>query len=312
MQALLDLPGGNWTILALFALLLAGAGIWIWRRRKNETAPPRKDRDGRLSLWVDDHEIRYIDQGQGPVLVLVHGIGANLGTWRFVLPKLAEDFRVIALDLPGFGYSSKHPHQDYGLDAQADRLNAFLDQLGIQKAFICGVSMGAAISLWASKKRPERFARLVAMNPATSPRPSAFILKSMQGFSHRLHPIVNEGLVRQILKYVVARRELITNETVRLYLDPFLDGGHGVKTFVRATSVLLDRRLPYQLADLEIPTLIVWGENDRLVPRSVVDALYRTLPSSEIVIHPTAGHHPMEDEPDWLVVQLTKFLKTSH
>ena len=117
---------------------------------------------------IPDFEINYVDEGSGPTLLLLHGIGASLYIWRFLYKPLSQNYRVIALDLPGFGKSSKIVNQDYGLEAQCERVLLFLKKLNVSNTYIVGSSMGGAISLWLSLKHPNVFKKNMVISPATN------------------------------------------------------------------------------------------------------------------------------------------------
>src|SRR4051812_36376016 len=152
----------------LAAFLLAGliaAGLYL--RRGGVAPTPFKDFPAE---FADDKgwRLRYHKSGRGPYLLLLHGIGANLYCWRWIVPFLNKHFTVIALDLPGFGQSSILEGAAYGLDDQTPRVMAFLDLLGIAKTYVVGNSMGGNIALWMALLYPDRIAGCGVIAPATS------------------------------------------------------------------------------------------------------------------------------------------------
>jgi pimeloyl-ACP methyl ester carboxylesterase len=274
-----------------------------------------RSRRANLSDWatsnllnVDGIEIHYTQEGKGKDVILIHGIGASTYTWRLLIPYLARNFRVTVLDLPGFGRSTMNPKRDHGLDTQSAILIKFLDLLNIKKANLVGSSMGGAIALWLAKEFPERVESVVVLAPATHPK---LLPLNVTFFSKVLLPSTNllltRTLFRQILKRVLSRHELINDEVVENYLRPYLQNGTAIQTFIRATSVLSDRRLPDQLRGIKTPVHILYGENDLMVPRSVIHELQKRLPHATLITHPTAGHHPHEDEPAWVASQIKQY-----
>ena len=261
------------------------------------------------SKWIEANGVKlhYIQAGEGPDVVLLHGIGASLFIWRLLFPLLQKRHRVTAIDIPGFGRSGKDVGRDYGLDAQTDVLIAALQAIGIEKADLVGSSMGGAISLWMAKRRPDSFEKVAVLAPATD-------ATLVNPFVHKLAPIapmfrmtMNRSTMRRILKQVIMRQELITEAVVDRYLEPFLDGGASLRTFVSATSLLADKRLPSQLSEVRSKVLVLYGEQDRSVPRKSIDRLMTILPSAMLATHAEAGHHIMEDEPVWVEKQLETF-----
>jgi pimeloyl-ACP methyl ester carboxylesterase len=302
---------GAFLILLLAALLIlllrwlrAGAPssfspLKIW----GDSPPEFKN----LKLPGSDDSVHYLQAGAGPDLVLLHGLGASLIIWRSVLPILARRFRVTAFDLPGFGQSSKDRLGDYGLDAQAKRLLVAMDELQIHQAFLVGSSMGGAIALWLSKTHPERFKAVAALAPATDPNlvlPQLRLLRPTLPF---MQYAMNRHLTSLILRRVLSRRELITPELAHAYFEPYRSDRNTVRTFWRALELLRDSRLPNELANISVPILILYGKKDRMVPWRSIQHLHDVLPNATFKTHATAGHHMMEDEPEWTAEEILQF-----
>lgn len=240
--------------------------------------------------------------------MFLHGIGASTYTWRFLPPLLADKFTLTFVDIPGFGRSSKVPERDHGLDEQAKTLSLFLTQIGIDKADLVGSSMGGAIALWMARTEHERFNKVAVIAPAASSlllpldiaRLSSLALPTTQLF-------LNKHFFKTTLKRVFARHDLITDEVIRNYQRPYLEDAKSLQTFIRATSILSDSRLPNELGIVKSDVLILYGAKDKLVPKKVIDLLRKALPTARYVEHPTAGHHPQEDDPEWLAKELRHF-----
>jgi pimeloyl-ACP methyl ester carboxylesterase len=272
------------------------------------------------SLFCDLNErtVHYTQSGHGPHLVLIHGIAASLYVWRFIIPELSKHFTVTALDLPGFGFSSKHPYHDYGLDQQADNVVDFLDSIGIKEAGLVGSSMGGTVALWMAKKYPERFGRVAAISPSTNPG----ILRYLDLFPLRplVAPIVplaksfkylaTHTTVRLFMSRTIVNQSLLTDESVSAYLRPFIEGEDSFTTLLKATRLIGDKRLPGELGQIKNPVLVLYGKHDRLVPYKYIEELLTHLPSSKFVAHPQAGHHSMEDDPQWVIENVKNFFST--
>jgi pimeloyl-ACP methyl ester carboxylesterase len=265
-------------------------------------------------LNVNGITLHYVQAGEpsGGDIVLLHGIGASIFIWRFLFPILQARHRVTAFDLAGFGKSSKDPRVDYGLDAQAELINEALTKIGVKKAMLVGSSMGGAIALWMAKRWPERFDHVVGVGPATGSSLLPGIAQYFAATAPLFRHSVNERTMKLILGYVVSNKALITESVIKRYLEPFRDRGESLRSFVAATAILADRRLPRGLAGLKARTLIIWGTNDYLVSRKSMAKLVSTIPSAIFVDHPTGGHHIMEDEPVWLARKLELFLSGDH
>lgn len=298
---------GYWPLVVAFALVAVAVWIVVRDRRSRRLLPPLEYRHASRVVDVGGVRVHALQAGAGPHVVLLHGIGASAFIWRFVIDRLAERFTVTALDLPGFGRSSKEPTLDYGLDAQASRVSQALTALGISHATLVGSSMGGAIALWLARSEPERFARVVAMAPATSPRLVPRGVRRLAFLAPAAHVTLSPAVMRAILRRVFARRELIDPAVVGAYLEPYGEPA-SIRTFLAATALLADPRLPDALGTIRSQVLVLWGARDRLVPRRAIDELARHLPHSVLHVHPDAGHHPMEDEPEWCLSELEAFL----
>lgn len=269
---------------------------------------------------ISDSKIHYSIEGAGPTLVLIHGLGASLYIWRLIAKRLAENFRVITIDLPGFGLSSKNPALDYGLDHQTRRLIETLDKLQIDEATLVGSSMGGALSLWVARENPKRFRNVVVMAPAVSSSLVPRLITPLQRAAPIVAPILaplfyktlNTHTMKLIASLVLHNRSILDEETVNAYLRPYLESEESIHTFWRAIELIRDRRLPSELKSLSSRVLVLWGERDRLVPRRVMAELVSVLPHAEFHTHKECGHHPMEDQPDWTIDEIRNFLRVKN
>lgn len=307
--------------LALLALALLGGALWFFTRRKKRRPALAPFELGAAGAWlkaypeilpqqieIEKEKIHFIQIGKGPDVVLLHGIGASLFIWRFTILQLAKNHRVTALDLPGFGRSTKLDRGDYGLDAQRRRLTKFMDALNIRRADLVGSSMGGALALWLAHEDPKRYPKVAALAPATSPEIIPRRLSQAVARAPLTHKALNRFTMKMILSYVLTKRDLITPETIEAYLEPYLDEGLSVRTFLAALQLLGDRRMPQCFAGLESDVLLVQGARDRLVTMSSIRRLAKILPSAKLAVSSTGGHHIMEDEPEWTTAQLLRFL----
>jgi abhydrolase domain-containing protein 6 len=295
----------------LWLLTLTGIGLFVRKLVKSAdaiTAPAHilSELDSQF-LDVGDERIHYIQTGRGPHLVLIHGIGASLFVWRYIISELANHFTVTAFDLPGFGKSSKHQNADYGLDAQRERTLFFLDSLGIGSAHLVGSSMGGTIALWLASKDPKRFEKVAVLAPATDP---TFIPTRLTKLLRRMpfiHKTLNRVTMNLIMRWIYIRPELVARDTVQSFLEPYVDQEMSVKTFLAAMDLLGDRRLPNCFVQCESDVLILYGRRDRMVFGRSIDRLSKILPRSKVLFHENAGHHVMEEEPIWCAEQLLRF-----
>lgn len=301
-----------WAAIAT-AVVLAVAIVILWKlsRERARFRKPPAELQALIPqsnfVDIDGGLVHYVQAGRGPDLVLIHGIGASVFIWRYLLPLLVTRFRVTAIDLPGFGKSSKGPDRDYGLDGQVDAVAKALTRMGIDRATLVGSSMGGAIALWLAKTYPDRFHELIALAPATEPRLVPMSARPAEVLAPLLRRALNRTTMRLILQRVLARRELITPDVIDSYLAPFQDGGDSIRSFWRATRLLADKRLPGGLEGLKARVLLVYGGRDQMVPPGVMTRLTELLPNAVLLVHEDGGHHIMEDEPLWMAETIVKF-----
>lgn len=243
-------------------------------------------------------------------MVLLHGLGANLYCWRWIVPLLVKRFTVIALDLPGFGQSDKHPGQDYGLDAQAERVEKFLKTLGVRKAYFVGNSMGGNIALWYGLKYPDQCLGTVLIAPAVSPKLVPFIVRPLKYFVQPASFVVGRTLMNWAHRRTVTRKDRVDLDRVEETYKTYGRNAGAMRAFLDATESIRDPRLLARLNEIKRPVLVLWGSEDKVVPQSVIKGLESALQTAESHIHLGGGHHLQEDEPEWVFEKIDSFFKT--
>ncbi len=256
--------------------------------------------------------IAYRQTGHGRDIVCLHGIGASMVIFRRLVPWLANDYRITCVDFFGFGSSVKPRSFSYTLDEQATHLAQAIDALKLDRPLAIASSMGAAISLTAALSRPDLFRGLVALAPAVDPKRVPLVLLPLAKYGDRLHRVNSLATVRAALQQVISRRELITPALVALYQEPFRDQGDSSSAFLKAFALLADARMPRLFTKLETPLLIIRGLRDRLVKQAACEDLHRIVKNSKLITHPSAGHHIMEDEPEFVALEVRRFDATGN
>jgi pimeloyl-ACP methyl ester carboxylesterase len=256
-----------------------------------------------------------------PVLLLVHGLASSSATWRTVMPSLARFATVIAPDLPGHGDSDK-PRQDYSLGAQANALRDLMVCLDVERATVVGQSLGGGVAMQLAYQHPRRCERLVLISSGGLGPDVSWLLRAMTlpGAEH-LMPVLFPSFLRDAGNAVgrtVGRLGLrwphVEQEwqayaslvepgnrqsfvrTIRSVVDP---GGQAVSAHDR---LYLAARLP---------TLIVWGGRDRIIPVEHATAAHEALPGSRLVVFEGCGHFPHAEEPDAFVDVVADFVATT-
>jgi pimeloyl-ACP methyl ester carboxylesterase len=272
-----------------------------------------------LDLYGLRLHLRMAGQGE-PVLLLLHGFAASTFTWHAVFDRLAEIGTIIAIDRPGFGLTRRAAHDDWhGLnpfdhEAQADLLVALLDRLGIERAVLVGHSAGGTVAALAALRQPSRFPGLVLVAPAIYLNlPPPLWLKPW--LKHRpvqwLVPLVTHALARfegPILRRAWHDPTRITPETRAAYRDPFhLRGWDDAMLALARANRPLD--LSSHLNELTQPTLVITGDDDRIVPTLHSLRLAAELPRAELVVIPDCGHIPQEEQPEVFRQTIERFVR---
>jgi pimeloyl-ACP methyl ester carboxylesterase len=276
---------------------------------RNGTNEPDPTLPAGQFIEINGHSNYYVRTGTGPTLLLLHGLGASLYSWRFLIDDLSKDFDVVAIDLLGFGQSSKSRKVMLDLDSQTNNIVELMVQLDIMNAILVGSSMGGALGLWVAQATGQnRITKVIAISPTTDSRlaPPA-ILPNFLAVPIGL-ALINRWTMVYILKYFVGLKKLVTRDSVQSYLEPFRFKPAAINAFLRATSLIRDNRLPKDLQKVQQPVLLIRGENDKIVPMKFVQELHEILPRSEFLQVPNSGHHPHEDSHSFVSHAVRNFL----
>ncbi len=256
-------------------------------------------------------------QGAGPPVLLIHGFGASTYTWRHVMPALAEDFRVVAVDLKGFGQSPKPRDGRYSILDQVDLIEALIDRLDLQDLTLVGHSYGGGVALLTSlrllAKDPARLSRLVLIGSAAYEEGTPAFIRLLQipllgDLAVRLIP--EAWQVKHILRKAYYADDKISDEALRAYTAPLEQPGakHAALHTARAVRELDLDALNRQFPNISVPTFIVWGRQDEIIPLELGQRLAAAIPDSTLRIVENCGHIPHEEQPDETIALTRGFL----
>ncbi|MFB6166585.1 MAG: alpha/beta fold hydrolase [Haloarculaceae archaeon] len=258
--------------------------------------------------------IRYRDVGDGPPVVLLHGVGLDAAriSWKHAIPALAETHRVIAPDLPGHGDSDK-PNRRYTTDYYIDVVESFVDALDLASVAVAGISMGGAIALgYALRNDVERLALIDSYGLGTDApwRPAASVALRVPVMDQLLWNTMGmtEGTVRGTLSgYTDQAPPEFVEEVHEIMQDPAC--GRTLRSWQRSEFRACGFRTCYleELSDLSVPTLLVHGENDTLLPSTWSERAAARLPDSELHVLADCGHWPPRERPSRFNGLLTDF-----
>lgn len=261
-------------------------------------APPSQfvNLGGGLTVHLRDEGPR-----DGPVIVLLHGSNADLHTWTPWVEALAADNRVIRFDQIGHGLTGPAPDGDYSTAAFVRTVDAVVDKLGVERFVLAGNSMGGGIALNYALAHPERLDGLVLVDAAGAPplgKPRGNI-----GFSLARNPLLGElftrvtprALIERSLRQSVTNQAIVTPAAVDRYWELLRYPGNRNATFARFSQPRQSLTRA-RLAAMKVPTLILWGERDGLIPVKAGRWFHAALPGSQLIVYPGIGHLPMEED----------------
>jgi pimeloyl-ACP methyl ester carboxylesterase len=268
-------------------------------------------------LRIDGREVNYVDLGEGPALVLIHGLGASWQSWLENMPEFARDHRVVAMDLPGFGYSEM-PEEEISIEYYAGWTRRLLEALGIESAAVVGNSMGgfvgadlairypqlvqrlvfvSAAIFWQTYRRAQPLLRLARLTDAAAARA---LTRATDDIATR-HRLRTWALASAGFRYPHLISPELAHEMVRSArrTDGFLPG----------LEALADYSLEEELPKIQCPTLIVWGAQDTLVPVKDAKRLQELIPGARREVFERTGHVAMLERPERFNRLLREFLE---
>jgi pimeloyl-ACP methyl ester carboxylesterase len=259
---------------------------------------------------IDNTTIRYVEAGRGPAVVLFHGIGASLYAWRHTLAPLASaGFRVIAFDNRGFGFSDK-PAEGYDNASYVRLALALLDSLQLGDAVLVGHSMGGAIAAQVALEHPERVRGLVLIGSAGlgAREPRLFQLVRWPVVGPLVLSFRSRGLAERLLKSTYADPTKVSEGDVDQYYAPVAEPDFGRALRGVLTAFRFDL-LGARLEHVAVPTLVMWGEEDRWIPIALGRRIAETIPHAAFLSVGHAGHSVQEEAADEVNRLVIRFLK---
>jgi len=257
---------------------------------------------------IDGLRLRYVRKGEGPPVLLLHGISSSLYTWKDVLPALAAHHDVIAVDLPGFG-DSAIPSPASG-DRIARSVVGLMDRLGITRASIVGNSLGGAIAIAIAARLPDRVDRIVLIDAAGynfAPADRPLLLRVAGAIpAPVLEALPVRPMVALGLRQVFHDDALVTPDKIAEYVAPMRRPGasaalHGL---LLGTD---DLHFPGVIREVRAPTLILWGRYDTWIPPRDADRFAADIPGARVLMMET-GHMPQEERPAETAARVEEFL----
>jgi pimeloyl-ACP methyl ester carboxylesterase len=274
------------------------------------TAPTPSDvREGGF-IDAGGVQTHYHDTGSGDPVLLIHGSGPGVSAWAnwaHTIPALSEVSRVVALDLVGYGSTEKPDEISYGLRSWTDHVWAFLDALGLQKVAVVGNSLGGRIALAMAEDHPERLERLVLMG---TPGVGMTVTEGLKAL--RAYEPSPDNMRELLTRYFAVDTSIITDELVKIRYEASAAPG----AYEAYTKMFADPNSAQDLAITEdqaravdLPTLIVHGAVDRVVPPEVAWTMLNLLPDADLTVFARCGHWTQIERAGDFNAAVTRFLR---
>jgi pimeloyl-ACP methyl ester carboxylesterase len=260
---------------------------------------------------VDGMSVHYRDEGAGPPLLLIHGTGASLHTWDAWSAALSGTHRVVRLDLPGFGLTGPQPDGDYRIDTYVDMVDHFATRVGLDRFALAGNSLGGQIAWRFAVRHPEAVNALILVDAAGYPRsvkpPLVFRLGRVPVVSSLMGHLDPHMLVESTLKKTYGDPTRVTPDLVERYYELALRPGNRAAFGARTALPFEDRTA--ELRDLNVPTLILWGAKDALIPVSDAQRFAGDIRGATLRVYDDLGHVPMEEDGEHTAADAKAFLE---
>ncbi len=282
---------------------------------------------------IEGSRVHFRDEGpkDAPASLLLHGTAASLHTWDGWVERLGSRFRLLRLDLQGYGLTGPNRQKDYSIDQQIRVITTLMDRRGIPSAAVAGNSLGGLIAWRLAAAHPDRVRSLILLSPAGAPPPETadkapktrrgfrtLDLAKIPGLRSLLTRLTPRFLIRRSMEQVYGDPSRLSEELVERYYLMLRRRGNR-----QALVDAMSQRVPSStagspistagsrsLADVSQPTLIQWGSKDRWIPVEHGSRFHRILPASSLIIYPDLGHVPMEEDPERTAEDAERFLQS--
>lgn len=257
--------------------------------------------------------VRVEGKLDGPALLLLHGSNSSLQTWEPWVARLGKDYRIVSLDLTGHGLTGPHPRRDYRVETTVGVVDSVLTKLGINRFALAGNSMGGWISWNYALAHPEKLTALILVDAAGAPdsEPTAIPIGFRLARSPAVRPILKvftpRSIIAKSLDQTMSVKAPLTDAAIDRYWELLRYPGNRQATGDRGSV----KRVPAtreQMQRLTMPTLVMWGAEDKLIPVRAANWFANAIPGAKTVVYPKVGHIPMEEVPDRSAADVRAFL----
>ena len=282
----------------------------IWVNSKMDKLKEKYINEHSRFMDIDGLQVHYRDQGKGFPLLLLHGAFSSLHTFNGWARELARNYRVIRLDLPGFGLTGHINDAEYTRHIYMTCIKTLLDKLGVDQCNIAGSSLGGWMAWEFALEYPKRINKMVLIDAAGYIKrrdyPLPFKMAQIPFLNRIMENVTPRGIVARFVKEVYGDEQKVTDELIDRYQDLFLINGNR-KAFIAIANTKFERNED-KIKEIKTPTLILWGTEDKWIP---IEHAYRfkdELPNARLIVYEGVGHIPMEEIPKQSAKDVRAFL----
>lgn len=271
---------------------------------------------------IDGVNVHYRDEGNPNdtiPLVLIHGTGASLHTWEGWVNELKAQRRIITMDLPAYGLTGPNPKGDYSMEYYAEFIDKLLTKLSVNQCVIGGNSLGGSISWNFALAYPAKVQKMILVDAGgyqtkSKSVPIAFQIARLPLIKNLFKYVTPRFIAESSVKNVYIQDDKITEALIDRYFELTLREGNRQAFLDRMSSFSKNSKENVEnksakIKTIQIPTLILWGDGDALIPTDVAQKFHTDLPNDTLVIMKNLGHTPMEEDPKATVEVVKGFLK---
>ncbi|HLO79366.1 MAG TPA: alpha/beta hydrolase [Chitinophagaceae bacterium] len=297
------------SILVLSILIFSKSDIPVDKLKKKYANPPSQFDS------VKGMNVHYRDEGPATdsiPLVLLHGTSSSIFTWNACASAWSKDHRVIRMDLPGFALTGPDPNGNYSIEGYVAFLHEFLKRRNVKICYLAGNSLGGQIAYAYAAYYPGEVKKLILLDPAGYSSPKAkgslgFALARIPVLKNLLTVITPSSVIRKSIEDVYGDKSLVTDSLVQLYEDMTCREGNRTALLKRLSLQNVDTNLVKRVT---APTMVIWGDQDFLIPLDNAYKFQRDLSNDTLVIMKGIGHLPMEESPEKLIPLVNEFIRS--
>ena len=304
-------------LLLVIVILVLGFIAFNWKNDVSVEELKKKYTNAESEfVEIDGMQVHFRDQGfaiDTLPIVLIHGTGASLHTWEAWVNKLKNEHRIITLDLPAYGLTGPNRTGDYSQDFYVSFMDKFLSKLNIKRCILGGNSLGGGITWAYALEHSEKVSKMILVDAGGYPMvsksvPIAFQIARMPVLGNIFKYVLPRFIIEKSLQNVYVHDDKIKPELIERYYDMASREGNR-KAFLDRMKSSLKNDKYLKIKTLTMPTLIIWGKEDGLIPLDVAEKFHVDLPKDTLIIFKDLGHTPMEEDPMATVMAVKDFLK---